>query len=672
MTDEMTPSAAGHDNARRLFVFNGGFLTQSRIRRILELSGWSIALGKPSATDWVGVWGKSPTSPRGEAVAERTDANMLRVEDAFLRSVLPGRSNHPPIGLALDETGLHFDSSAPSDLETLLATHPLDDTALLNRARDAAARLRRSHLSKYNAFAPDLAPPKAPYVLVIDQTQDDASIKHGGASAATFQEMLVFAQTEHPSNRIVIKTHPDTMAGHRKGHFTKDMENARITLVDDAISPWRLMEGATAVYTVSSQLGFEAIYAGHKPRVFGQPFYAGWGLTQDENPIARRERKLTRAQLFAAAMILYPTWYDPNRDCLCEIEDLVAALEAQTRAWREDHMGYTATGIRRWKHAHMQSFFGEYTPVQFSKTDTSQQENASPPSPKNMVWGAGDAQDDAVHVEDGFLRSRGLGAKLVPPMSLVADNVGIYYDPTRPSQLEHFIAASLDLPQDAITRATRLISRLRKSNLSKYNVAASPLPDLPQGHRILVPGQVEDDASILMGCTKTATNIELLQRTRRENPGAILIYKPHPDVEAGLRKGAIDPAAAQDLADVIATNADPIALINAVDEIWTMTSLLGFEALIRSKEVTCLGVPFYAGWGLTNDHAPTPTRRQAQPSLAQLVHACLIDYPRYYDPVSKTHCPVEVVLERLETGDIPQPSVWAKIASKLQRYLRRT
>ncbi|MGJ8585967.1 MAG: capsular polysaccharide biosynthesis protein [Marinosulfonomonas sp.] len=666
MKHDGTPSAAGHENARRLFVFNGGFLTQSRIHRILELSGWSIALGKPSATDWVGVWGKSPTSPRGEAVAERTDANMLRVEDAFLRSVLPGRSNHPPIGLTLDETGVHFDSSAPSDLETLLATHPLDDTALLNRARDAAERLRRSHLSKYNAFDPDLAPPKAPYVLVIDQTQDDASIKHGGASAATFQEMLVFAQTEHPSNRIVIKTHPDTMAGHRKGHFTKDMENARITVLDDPISPWRLMEGATAVYTVSSQLGFEAIYAGHKPRVFGQPFYAGWGLTQDENPIARRERKLTRAQLFAAAMILYPTWYDPNRDCLCEIEEAIAALEAQTRAWREDHNGYDAEGISRWKHPHMQAFFGEYAPVRFTAGGADQALR------KKMVWGAGKAGDDATHVEDGFVRSRGLGANLVPPLSLVADPIGIYYDPTRPSQLEHFIAASPDLPPDAITRATRLMGRLRKTNISKYNLTGAPLPDLPQGHRILVPGQVEDDASVVKGCTDVASNIDLLQRARMENPDAILIYKPHPDVEAGLRKGAIAPEIAQELADVIATNADPIALINAVDEVWTMTSLLGFEALIRSKKVTCLGVPFYAGWGLTHDLCPTPNRRNAQPTLAQFVHACLIDYPRYYDPISQTHCPVEVVLDRLETGEFPQPSVWVRLASKLQRYMRRT
>ena len=120
---------------RRLFVYNGGFLTQGRVRRILELAGWSISLGRPGPDDWVGVWGKSPTSGRGEWVARRGGAPVLRVEDAFLRSVHPGRAKEPPIGLNLDESGVHFDSSVPSDLEVLLATHPLDDTPLLRRAR---------------------------------------------------------------------------------------------------------------------------------------------------------------------------------------------------------------------------------------------------------------------------------------------------------------------------------------------------------------------------------------------------------------------------------------------------------------------------------------------------------------------------------------------------------
>ena len=72
---------------QNLYVYNGGFLTEGRVRRILDLAGYDIRLGAPSDGDLVGVWGHSPTAPRGEAVAERTDAPIVRVEDSFLRSV---------------------------------------------------------------------------------------------------------------------------------------------------------------------------------------------------------------------------------------------------------------------------------------------------------------------------------------------------------------------------------------------------------------------------------------------------------------------------------------------------------------------------------------------------------------------------------------------------------
>jgi len=676
MQNNLSDETAGGSDPRRLFVFNGGFLSQGRIRRILELSGWDIRLGKPGPDDWVGVWGKSPTSGRGEAVAQRTDAPVLHVEDSFLRSIHPGRAKDPPIGLNIDRTGVHFASRHPSDLEILLATHALDDTALLNRGRDTLARIRAAHLSKYNAFDPDAPAPDAPYVLVIDQTRGDASIEHGGSNPATFAEMLVFAQTEHPNARILIKGHPEVAAGFRDGHFSPDNENHRITYLADATSPWHLLESATAVYTVSSQMGFEAIMAGHRPRIFGQPFYAGWGLSADEYPVARRMRKLTRAQLFAAAMILYPTWYDPYHDRLCQLEDAVDALEAQVRSWRADNAGYVACGMRRWKHPHLNRFFGTSKPVNFVATAKDAVATARQNNQKLLVWAKFASETGAptdvpvIRVEDGFLRSRGLGARLVPPLSLVADDLGIYYDPSRESRLERLISQALQLPETELSRAQSLLDRLKTSGLSKYNLTASPLPDLPKGHKILVPGQIEDDASVLLGCPDISKNIDLLARVRTDYPKAVIIYKPHPDVSAGLRTGKVDATEALKFANLVLDDVDPVQLIDAVDQVCTMTSTLGFEALIRGKKVTCFGAPFYAGWGLTTDRVTTQIRRTARPDLLMLLHACLIGYPRYLDPVSGLACPIEVALGRLEHGFGPARHPVLRAMAQLQSALR--
>lgn len=656
-------NAAAAPPARRLYHFNAGFLTQRRVRRILQLAGYAPTLGKPGADDLIGVWGHSKYAKRGEAAAQSTGAALVRIEDAFLRSLHPGRAGEPPLGLLIDHRGMHFDPDQPSDLEHLLMTDPLDDSALLGRARGAIARLREAHLTKYTAFDPATPVPDPGYVLMIDQTRGDASVTHGRADSNSFREMLFHARDDHPHARIVIKTHPETAQGFRPGYLSDADCDANTTLLSDPVSPWALLDGAIAVYTVSSQLGFEAIFAGHRPHVFGRPFYAGWGLTEDLHHIPRRQRSLTKAQLFAGAMILYPTWYDPYHDRLCQIEDVINALEAQTRAWREDHTGWTAAGMRLWKRGAINQFFGGQKPVRFD--DTARKSDAR----RVMHWAAKAPEDLSaghIRVEDGFLRSRGLGAKLVPPLSLVCDDLGIYYDPSRPSRLEHLIAQRAQLRPDQEDRADALISAITRAGLSKYNLGGDVL-DLPEGHRILVPGQVEDDASIRLGAGEVQTNLGLLAAARAANPDAVILYKPHPDVEAGLRPGAVPQAA--DYANAVLTNADPTALLNQVQEVWTMTSLLGFEALMRSVPVTTLGAPFYAGWGLTRHKGPALPRRTARPSLAGLVHATLIDYPRYRDPVTGQPCPPEVIVTRLADGRLPAPGLPLRSLSKLQGLL---
>ena len=641
---------------KRGYSYNAGFLTQRRVRRILQIAGYDLRLGKPGPDDDVLVWGHSPYAGRGTRVAGATGAHLVRIEDAFLRSLHPGRSGDPPMGLIIDRRGIYFDASGPSDLEVLLATHPLDDTALLDRARGAMARIAAAHLTKYAANDPDLEPPPPGYVLLIDQTRGDAAIRLGAASAHSFSEMLAHAMEDHPGAPIVIKTHPETRAGHRAGHFDPAALPQGVTIDDRPIPPQRLFEGARAVYCVTSLLGFEAILAGHRPVLFGVPFYAGWGLSDDRRPTpARRQRKLTRAQLAAAALILYPTWYDPYRDRLGRIEDVLGALEAEVRAWRADRAGYVAVGMRAWKRRHLTQFFG---PMRFTDDTTIAAADGRPV----MVWAGretpalvaacADAKRPLHRLEDGFLRSRGLGAELVPPLSLVVDDLGIYYDPSRESRLDRLIAAAAKMEPKQLLRAEELVARLVALGVTKYNPGGAA-PEVPlAGERplILVPGQVEDDASIILGAGNVRTNAGLLTRARALYPEALILYKPHPDIVAGLRQGAVADDVLAQCADAVLAQGDPAILLAQVDGVVTMTSGLGFEALLRGVPVTCLGAPFYAGWGLTRDLGPVPAHRKARPSLAALAHAALITYPRYFDSISGLPCPPEVALDRLADG----------------------
>ncbi len=653
-------TAAG-DEPRRLYAYNGGFWTKPRLRRILQLAGWRLALGIPrSESDCVAIWGNSPTAWRGRHMAQRSGARLLTVEDAFLRSVLPGRAHGPlarrgPIGLLLDPHGVHFDPGRPS----LIETHVLRDhePELLARARQGIARLQSFHLSKYNAHDPQIVPPSDGYVLVVDQTRGDASLM--GADRQRFLTMLATARAEHRGKAILLKTHPETAAGLRGGHLTRDDLKEGDLFCDWAISPWALVRHAAAVYSVSSLLGYEAMLAGHRPRLFGLPFYAGWGQSDDEMslPEGRRGRASVE-DLFCASHLTAPLWYDPCLDRLTDFETAVNQLEAETATYRQDRDGHLAYGIRIWKRRFIAAAFGDAKPVKFTR---------KPGPDVTLCWANRISEvPQATRVEDGFLRSRGLGAELTPPLSLVADDLGIYYDPTSESRLERLIDRVV--PPGGENRARALIDAIAAARLTKYNLDG-PGFTLPSDHPqpvILVPGQVEDDASIRLGAGAVDSNLKLLSRTRALNPEAFLIYKPHPDVEAGLRPGAVPEARLAELADHVAIRASAVSLLEQVDEVWTMTSTLGFEALMRGIPVTVFGAPFYAGWGLTQDLGPVPERRRARPGLEALVHACLIAYPRYRDPVTGLPCSPETIIHRLADSSLTSRGKGLRALSKLQ------
>jgi capsular polysaccharide export protein len=257
-----------------------------------------------------------------------------------------------------------------------------------------------------------------------------------------------------------------------------------------------------------------------------------------------------------------------------------------------------------------------------------------------------------VEVEDGFIRSAGLGADCVPPLSIIVDQLGVYFDPSRPSELERLLEVG-EFEPDILDRARRLRALIVELGVSKYGAGGSPLVRRAPGKRhLLVPGQVEDDRSVVCGGGAVTTNLELLRRVREANPDAWISYKPHPDVEAGHRRGTIPDELCLALADEIVRTGPISSLIDIVDEVHVNTSLAGFEALLRGKPVTTYGVPFYAGWGLTSDLGSVPARRTARRSLDELVAATLLLYPRYLDPVTGLPCPPEILIRRLAEGGV--------------------
>ncbi len=287
-----------------------------------------------------------------------------------------------------------------------------------------------------------------------------------------------------------------------------------------------------------------------------------------------------------------------------------------------------ALGFPRWKRPVLRQCFPEHNIVFMRKDEV------APNSSCIILWGMTPVptslQPDScvIRIEDGFIRSVGLGADIVRPISWVVDRQGIYYDATKPSSLESILATG-HFDDEQLSRAANLRARITSEGLTKYNVGFKTWRRPPASNRvILVPGQVESDASIKFGAPGERSNMGLLRAVRNAHPDAYLIYKPHPDVLARLRIQGQDEQDAPMWCDEVVTDVAIGDLLTVVDEVHVITSLTGFEALLRGKLVTCYGQPFYSGWGLTNDIIPN-YRRNRTLKLDELVAGTLIEYPLY-------------------------------------------
>ena len=635
-------------------------------------------------------WGHKPTADKARRYAARHNLPYIALEDGFLRSLDLGCKGAQPLSLVVDHTGIYYDAGEPSDLENLLNASGWETPELMESARRAMRDIIRHNLSKYN-HAP-LAPEwvwgdiPAPHVLVLDQTVGDASVTLGMTHEGCFQTMLEAALAAYPLAHVWVKTHPDVIAEKKRGYLADYAAGRGVRVMAEDCAPLSLLTGADVVYTVTSQMGFEALMLGKEVHCFGMPFYAGWGLTRDRQTCSRRQRRRSLEEVFAAAYLLYARYVNPIRGERCDIHDTISLLAEQRRQNERNRCFHACVGFRWWRRpyakAYLHSTGGE---TEFFRDGKQAVLAAWARGGEIVAWSSDvdaslqkECDDTGVtlaRMEDGFIRSVGLGSDFNWPYSLVVDRKGIYYDPSRPSELEDILNSMPEHPDRTalLERAAALRVLILDKGLTKYNTgfrAALP-PKLPEGKTIvLVPGQVEDDASVRCGGFGMS-NLDVLRVAREARPDAFIIYKPHPDVESGNRQAAIPDAEVLRHADIILRDFPMGRLLPLVHEVHTLTSQTGFEALLRGVRVFTYGGPFYAGWGLTEDRQDFP-RRKARLTLDELVAGALLLYPSYYDWQTGSFCRAEDVCCRLLQPDGQMRGrVWARLTTVARGFLRR-
>ncbi|MGQ7845712.1 capsular polysaccharide biosynthesis protein [Granulosicoccus sp. 3-233] len=680
LEDSITCEEQGSDCKTSSFAvsFSNGI---RRIRNISRFLGVTEVVSPVQAArrhlpvSSVVVWGRKQNSERALRYAAHHQLPVLYVEDGWIRSCSANAHSRVCYSLLVDDLGVYYDSTVPSSLERYL-NQPDEQFDPQCNAGDLryAARCRQlmidRDITKYNfCKQPDgarLHGDGRELVLVLDQTCDDASVRFGGLDAAGFEAMLERAIQENPEARIVVRTHPDVVAGRREGYLQARAKELGIELSADADNPIPWLKRSTVVYAGTSQLGYEALLCGCTVKVAGQPFYAGWGLTEDWQPIERRTARRTLDQLFHATHVHHARYCCPVTGRIWSLRECLDHVCLQQDYFQRNAGSRVCVGITPWKKRYLAQFLRSPDGrLRFSNR------NDAAPSEMPLCWSFTDSANGIgrklssagcdqpgsagssafIRVEDGFIRSRGLGSDFVPPASLVIDEMGLYFDAGSPSTLERLLNEYV-CSDEELRRARVLRQSILSANLTKYNVGRQEGESVPRNartadkKRILVVGQVEGDQSILRGGKDVRSNGGLLTAVRKANPDAFIVYKPHPDVVSGNRKGEVNDSILNSCVDRVESVRHFLDCLHECDELHTMTSLSGFEAILRDVPVVTYGMPFYAGWGITTDTL-TCARRRGERTVDELVYLCLVAYPHYVDLDSGEFISVEQLIAKM-------------------------
>lgn len=486
-----------------------------------------------------------------------------------------------------------------------------------------------------------------PAILLIDERTHSAVDPDSRPTQRLrqFREMVSHAcDLEHDASIWILRSNDPGSGPWLSSHVSLP-DNTHILCANTSLRD--LLRHVTRMYVVTASEGMGALLASVPLHVFGRPLYAGWGLTNDARSLPNRSARPTIAALFESLFVehvryLDPVTYDPGT-----LDALLDFVEVQHSVARRFAGIDQLAGIRfQWWKRPFATPFLTAGGGRIRWTD-----GTHPARPGEFVafWGArkADKLSRAPHlrIEDGFIHSAGLGSDMSPPRSQVVDRQGIYFDASAPSDLTDLLNHET-FDDTELERAEALRHKIVSAGLTKYNLGRqAPTWRAPEGRTVvLVPGQVADDASIRLGTRSINSLDTLLRYVRERRPNAFIVYKPHPDVLSGNRNGLINAA---QLANIVDSESDMISLIEAADEVHTLSSLAGFDALLRGKRVFTYGLPFYAGWGLTEDDlAPLPWRERTL-SLDMLVAGALLRYPLYWDWQLKLFTTPEAVINQL-------------------------
>ncbi len=632
----------------------------TRSKNIAGAAWLEPLLGTPIALERVGGEVEAP----GKNFTGYVEEGFL----AYLRHPICGQS---PLSLIIGRTGIHYDSTRPSDLQSILTqTVASWSDGMGARARRIMATIKRLRLSKYNHQEGSLGegPQRRYRVLLVDQSTESRALRYGGANSGIFEQMMDSACKAFPETDVVVKMHPDHDLRRTKS-ILHGMIPPGVRVVPPGVNIWSVLDQVDEVYTVSSQVGFEALMAGKKVVCFGQPFYSGWGLTTDVASRRGSGRQLTLEQLVYGVLVKYPLYIHPERQEFCEIEEILSYLESAHLGTLGFYERIYTVGLRRQQKLVLTEYLRAHLALNVSHISQKSARSRTFSSTEAVLYW----EPREYHGDDlSYLESRGVSVLRAGPWPVDP----IQGDRTKPNCLQItrnrlyndgssqndlvLLLEQAHFDSDLLRRAESLQQNFLAILDQDTKIRSHILSNHSIDRRIaLVLGQGEGEGPLGVREKAVSTDHELLAKVRQDFPEAYILYAP-PVGEASSEK-RLPMSVESTLYDQLVRPEHAASCFKLADTVHVVSAFRGIYALIYGKLLYTYGRPFYAGWGLTQD-AEVFVGRSRQRSLTELLCAIFILGPTYFNWLTHTSgTPEEAVRRFLATHAYDNPSTMIRM-----------
>ncbi|MGG4167069.1 hypothetical protein ABEW00_06250 [Rossellomorea vietnamensis] len=613
------------------------------------------------------TWGYKDI-PRLKEYANKKDIPYFRIEDGFIRSVKLGASHSTPLSLCLDSNALYYDAREPSDLENILNEYDFESNpGLIARSKKCIHLLNTFNISKYNNVQEKnvslvYGEKTKKRVLVIGQVEDDASIKYGCLKKMTNNDLVWLAKRENPDAEIIYKPHPDVLFGKRAMQSNPDDVKHIAKVLVEPISLSNALISIDHVYTITSLSGFEALMRGIKVTTIGAPFYSNWGLTDDRQNVDRRRRTLSIEEVFAAAYILYPDYFDPFTKEKVEIEQAIETMKFMMDAEFQDNAVKSSTsntaiviGANNYELEKLKSFIPKYSDIiDCDSIDEFKGKIDQWDDVDTYIYGSNYDQKLARSVANKSVRIFEVlpgfsSVGISPPNKIISSVIinqltGEQDNTNEKNLINHLNNYDFLSDSELMNRARAAIKRIKDNRISVNIYPGSNTVEefntISSLKNVLVIG----DSSIGMDAKDRITNENLVWMAKLENPAANIIYLP--PLKELLEFNIENYSSIKFLAEIIKEPINLPDIINWVAEVYVNNDPAGFEAILNEVPVTVFGTPFYAGWGLTKDRKKLGDRERTL-TMEELFAGSFINFARHVHPFTKEPTTLEKTLDIL-------------------------